>query len=186
MVIDTNLDKLAPLIPKKDQMLQLTVDYESFMYYCNVLSNLISDGNNLHLDLPIIQSHVDSLSVISKKINDNITVEIKVNDESTGKLKLISNNINNAIEEIIIKFSKLKRTVNDIAIIDISNKMESIHTLTTELNHNVSKEIMHNELYIPNRPSSQESEIGMFITVVCVVLFVIIIGVVSYIKVSGE
>ena len=76
--------------------------------------------------------------------------------------------------------------MNDIAIIDISNKMESIHTLTTELNHNVSKEIMHNELYIPNRPSSQESEIGMFITVVCVVLFVIIIGVVSYIKVSGE
>ena len=107
------------------------------MYYCNVLSNLISDGNNLHLDLPIIQSHVDSLSVISKKINDNITVEIKVNDESTGKIKLISNNINNAIEEIIIKFSKLKRTVNDIAIIDISNQMESIHTLTTELNHNV-------------------------------------------------
>lgn len=75
MVIDTNLDKLAPLIPKKDQMLQLTADYESFMYYCNVLSN---------------------------------------------------------------------------------------------------------------RPSSQKSEIGMFITVVCVVLFVIIIGVVSYIKVSGE
>ena len=85
MVIDTNLDKLAPLIPKKDQMLQLTADYESFMYYCNELSNLISDGNNLHLDLPIIQIHVDSLSVISKKSNDNITVESKSTMSQLGR-----------------------------------------------------------------------------------------------------
>ena len=186
MVIDTNLDKLAPLIPKKDEMSQLTADYESFMFYCNELSTLISDGGKFHSELPLIQRHVDSLCVFSKKINDNITVAIKVNDDFIGKIKLISNNINNAIEEIIFKFSKLKRTRNDIAIKDISTKLETIHSLTAELNHNVSKEIMHNEIFIPNRPSSQENEIGLFITVVCIVIFVIIIGVVSYIKVSGE
>lgn len=184
MVIDTNLDKFSPLIPKKDEMSQLTADYESFMFYCNELSTLISDGGKFHSEIPLIQ--LNSLCVFSKKINDNITVAIKVNDDFIGKIKLISNNINNAIEVIIFKFSKLKRTTNDIAIKDISTKLEAIHSLTAELNHNVSKEIMHNEIIIPNRPSSQESEIGLFITVVCIVIFVIIIGVVSYIKVSGE
>lgn len=156
------------------------------MFSCNELSTLISDEEKFHSELPVIQRHVDSLCVFSKKINDNITVAIKVNDDFIGKIKLISNNINNAIEEIIFKFSKLKRTTNDIAIKDISTKLETIHSLTAELNHNVSKEIMHNEIFIPTRPSSQESEIGLFITVVCIVIFVIIIGVVSYIMVSGE
>ena len=44
MVIDTSLEKLDPLIPKSktDEMSKVTADYESFMYYCNLLFNLIT------------------------------------------------------------------------------------------------------------------------------------------------
>ena len=119
MVIDTSLEKLDPLIPKSktDEMSKVTADYESFMYYCNLLSNLITDSslspNNLILDLPIIHSHLDSLKGFANNIQLNIQIALKGNKEYMEKIKLIAFNITNQIEEVILKFNKMKQNLKD-------------------------------------------------------------------------
>lgn len=209
MVIDTSLEKLDPLIPKSktDEMSKVTADYESFMYYCNLLSNLITDSslspNNLILDLPIIHSHLDSLKGFANNIQLNIQIALKGNKEYMEKIKLIAFNITNQIVEVILKFNKMKQNLKEEhsneEISTINYKIEEIHNLTKEINRAVNKQILESsEIYIKdhkqgnnkrridNHSIDEQNEVGNFITAVCIGMFVIFIGVVSYLKVTSE
>lgn len=210
MVIDTSVDKLTPLIPKikEDEMTKINSNYESFMYYCNVLSNLINDcslsNNNLLLDLPIIHSHLESLYTFASIIRDNVSSALNNNSDSMGKIKLISFNITNKCEEISLKFKKMTQDFSSSnlnrELAEIEDKINQIHNFTKDINHSVSKEILKltHSTYIfkeerikPERPTieedytSQQNEIGNFITAICIVLFFAFIGIVSYMKVAG-
>lgn len=210
MVIDTSVDKLTPLIPKikEDEMTKINSNYESFMYYCNVLSNLINDcslsNNNLLLDLPIIHSHLESLYTFASIIRDNVSSALNNNSDSMGKIKLISFNITNKCEEISLKFKKMNQDFSSSnlnrELAEIEDKINQIHNFTKDINHSVSKEILKltHSTYIfkeerikPERPTieedytSQQNEIGNFITAICIVLFFAFIGIVSYMKVAG-
>ena len=207
MVIDTSLERLVPLIPKNktDEMSKVTADYESFMYYCNLLSNLMNDStlspNNLILDLPIIHSHLDSLKGYANNIQLNIHIALKGNKEYMEKIKLIAFNISNQIEEVVMKFKKMKQGLTaeqsneELSI--INNKIEEIHNLTKEINRSVNKQILESSgIYVrdnkqrnnkrDNHSIAEQNEVGNFITAVCIGMFVIFIGVVSYLKVTTE
>lgn len=209
MVIDTSLEKLDPLIPKNktDEMSKVTADYESFMYYCNLLSNLITDSsispNNLRLDLPIIHSHLDSLKGFANNIQLNIQIALKVNKEYMEKIKLIAFNITNQIEEVVLKFKKMEQNLNaelsNEELSTINYKIEEIRNLTKEINRAVNKQILessgiyvkdnkkgNNKRTIDNHSIDEQNEVGNFITAVCIGMFVIFIGVVSYLKVTSE
>ena len=162
MVIDTSLEKLDPLIPKSktDEMSKVTADYESFMYYCNLLFNLITDSslspNNLILDLPIIHSHLDSLKGFANNIQLNIQIALKGNKEYMEKIKLIAFNITNQIQEVILKFNKMKQNLKEEhsneEISTINYKIEEIHNLTKEINRAVNKQILESsEIYIKDK-----------------------------------
>ena len=210
MVIDTSVDKLAPLIPKAkdDEMAKVNANYESFMYYCNDLSNLINDcslsNNNLLLDLPIIHSHLESLYTFASIIKDNVSPALNNNSDSMGKIKLISFNITNKCEEISLKFKKMAQSFSSSnlnrELAEIEEKLNQIHNFTKDINHSVSKEILKlthstyvfkEERIIPERRiigedyASQQNEIGNFIAAICIGLFFVVIGIVSYIKVAG-
>lgn len=209
MVIDTSLEKLDPLIPKNktDEMSKVTADYESFMYYCNLLANLITDSsispNNLRLDLPIIHSHLDSLKGFANNIQVNIQIALKVNKEYMEKIKLIAFNITNQIEEVVLKFKKMEQNLNaelsNEELSTINYKIEEIRNLTKEINRAVNKQILessgiyvkdnkkgNNKRTIDNHSIDEQNEVGNFITAVCIGIFVIFIGVVSYLKVTSE
>ena len=209
MVIDTSLEKLDPLIPKNktDEMSKVTADYESFMYYCNLLANLITDSsispNNLRLDLPIIHSHLDSLKGFANNIQVNIQIALKVNKEYMEKIKLIAFNITNQIEEVVLKFKKMEQNLNaelsNEELSTINYKIEEIRNLTKEINRAVNKQILessgiyvkdnkkgNNKTTIDNHSIDEQNEVGNFITAVCIGIFVIFIGVVSYLKVTSE
>lgn len=209
MVIDTSLEKLDPLIPKNktDEMSKVTADYESFMYYCNLFSNLITDSsispNNLRLDLPIIHSHLDSLKGFANNIQLNIQIALKVNKEYMEKIKLIAFNITNQIEEVVLKFKKMEQNLNaelsNEELSTINYKIEEIRNLTKEINRAVNKQILessgiyvkdnkkgNNKRTIDNHSIDEQNEVGNFITAVCIGMFVIFIGVVSYLKVTSE
>lgn len=210
MVIDTYVDKLDPLIPKEkeDEMAKINTNYESFMYYCNVLSNLINDcslsNNNLLLDLPIIHSHLESLNTFASIIKDNVSPALNNNSDSMGKIKLISFNITNKCEEISLKFKKMSQNFSSSnlnrELVEIEEKLNQIHNFTKDINHSVSKEILKltHSTYIfkeekkkPERQiigedyTSQQNEVGNFIAAICIGLFFVVIGIVSYIKVAG-
>ena len=173
----------------------------------NLLSNLITDSslspNNLILDLPIIHSHLDSLKGFANNIQLNIQIALKGNKEYMEKIKLIAFNITNQIQEVILKFNKMKQNLKEEhsneEISTINYKIEEIHNLTKEINRAVNKQILESsEIYIKdnkqannkrridNHSIDEQNEVGNFITAVCIGMFVIFIGIVSYLKVTSE
>ena len=93
----------------------------------------------------------------------------------------------------------LKEEHSHEEISTINYKIEEIHNLTKEINRAVNKQILESsEIYIKdnkqgnnkkridNHSIDEQNEVGNFITAVCIGMFVIFIGVVSYLKVTSE
>ena len=93
----------------------------------------------------------------------------------------------------------LKEEHSNEEISTINYKIEEIHNLTKEINRAVNKQILESsEIYIKdnkqgnnkrridNHSIDEQNEVGNFITAVCIGMFVIFIGAVSYLKVTSE
>ena len=215
MVIDDTQDcKIIPLIPKQhDEMSIITANYESFMYYCNILESLLSGCNksinSIRLILPLVEDYLETISTFSGNIHQQIPNALKKFHESIDKINLISNNIVNKTNEIERKVKFLQNEIIDMnkegnvynnqhlskQVNELVEKVDVIKEISKEINCNISKEIIRKNERIKIEEDvtvrvvefvNSETDVGSFVSALCIGVFVILILVVSYHKVMNK